>query len=290
MAKMFYKTSEAADKLGITPDQLKELVAQGKLREFRDGPNVMFKVDQIDRLSTDKGGTRSGAHGPGASDSGLELAPSDTGASDSLNLADTSAKGVKEDTVVTGSGGSSVLDSGAVKSDSSKTGSQGDAVSLEGVGSGSGLLDLTRESDETSLGSAELLDEIYPGGEGKADSGIGSASGIFEQGAAQATGAASGLENEAAPAGAGAGPMVGAVEYVEASDASSGAFGGMTVAAVLIMILTCVAAGATAAGYVPAWVSSVAAPTNALMFGGGLLVVALLAALVGFFVAKATAR
>jgi hypothetical protein len=38
-------------------------------------------------------------------------------------------------------------------------------VSLEGVGSGSGLLDLTRESDDTSLG-AELLDEIAPSGTG----------------------------------------------------------------------------------------------------------------------------
>jgi hypothetical protein len=41
----------------------------------------------------------------------------------------------------------------------------GDQMSLkEGTGSGSGLLDLTRESDDTSLG-AELLDEIYPGDE-----------------------------------------------------------------------------------------------------------------------------
>src|SRR5699024_4512098 len=31
-----------------------------------------------------------------------------------------------------------------------------------GSGSGSGLLDLTQESDDTSLG-ADLLDEIYPG-------------------------------------------------------------------------------------------------------------------------------
>jgi hypothetical protein len=38
-----------------------------------------------------------------------------------------------------------------------------DQINLEGVGSGSGLLDLTRESDDTSLG-AELLDEISPGG------------------------------------------------------------------------------------------------------------------------------
>jgi hypothetical protein len=35
-------------------------------------------------------------------------------------------------------------------------------MSLEGVGSGSGLLDLTRESDDTSLGA--VLDEISPGG------------------------------------------------------------------------------------------------------------------------------
>jgi len=36
-----------------------------------------------------------------------------------------------------------------------------EALVLEQVGSGSGLLDLTRESDDTSLGT-ELLDEIYP--------------------------------------------------------------------------------------------------------------------------------
>jgi hypothetical protein len=34
-------------------------------------------------------------------------------------------------------------------------------MNLEGVGSGSGLLDLTRESDDTSLGA--VLDEIGPG-------------------------------------------------------------------------------------------------------------------------------
>jgi hypothetical protein len=38
-------------------------------------------------------------------------------------------------------------------------------MNIESVGSGSGLLDLTRESDDTSLG-AELLDEIAPGTSG----------------------------------------------------------------------------------------------------------------------------
>ena len=38
-------------------------------------------------------------------------------------------------------------------------------IATEGVGSGSGLLDLTRESDDTSLG-AEVLDNIADGMEG----------------------------------------------------------------------------------------------------------------------------
>ena len=50
-------------------------------------------------------------------------------------------------------------------------------LSLESIGSGSGLLDLTRESDDTSLG-AELLDEVWQDGE-SGDFGV-SASGLFE--------------------------------------------------------------------------------------------------------------
>jgi len=40
-----------------------------------------------------------------------------------------------------------------------------ESMNIESAGSGSGLLDLTRESDDTSLG-AELLDEIAPGASG----------------------------------------------------------------------------------------------------------------------------
>ncbi|HEX4125119.1 MAG TPA: hypothetical protein VHY37_10375 [Tepidisphaeraceae bacterium] len=43
-------------------------------------------------------------------------------------------------------------------------------MNLEGVGSGSGLLDLTRESDDTSLGA--VLDEISPGNRSGVASGI----------------------------------------------------------------------------------------------------------------------
>ena len=72
MAKMFYTTDEAAQKLGVSADQLKGLVGQNKLREFRDGARVMFKVDQVDKLVTDKGKSKVGE--PGLSDSGIALA------------------------------------------------------------------------------------------------------------------------------------------------------------------------------------------------------------------------
>ena len=84
-------------------------------------------------------------------------------------------------------------------------------------------LDLTRESDDTSLG-AELLDEIYPGGDAKGESGIGSASGIFvEQAGSADSSGPSGLENVAAQASA---PVV-VADVGEARDGSSGMFGGL---------------------------------------------------------------
>jgi excisionase family DNA binding protein len=50
MAGMFYSLKEAAEKLNISEDQLKELAQEGKLREFRDGPNLLFKVDEVEAL------------------------------------------------------------------------------------------------------------------------------------------------------------------------------------------------------------------------------------------------
>jgi excisionase family DNA binding protein len=54
MAGMFYSLQEAAAKLNKTEEQIRELAREGKLREFRDGPNVLFKVDEIDALISDE--------------------------------------------------------------------------------------------------------------------------------------------------------------------------------------------------------------------------------------------
>ena len=50
MAGMFYSLQEAAEKLNKTEEQLKEIVQEGKLREFRDGPNLLFKIEEIEAL------------------------------------------------------------------------------------------------------------------------------------------------------------------------------------------------------------------------------------------------
>ncbi len=105
-------------------------------------------------------------------DSAVNLAGS--GAEDIVSLddadADRTSSGRSKDDTVVSSVGVSVFDEEDLSESADPlaktmmTGSAAGGTGLEGVGSGSGLLDLTRESDDTSLG-AELLDEIYPGEE-----------------------------------------------------------------------------------------------------------------------------
>ena len=176
MAKMFYSASEAADRLGKTEDELTDLVKQGTLREFRDGGQVHYKVEDVDALA----GPSASASGEivlePAEDSGIELSPSgsdvlslgDVDADDTAVGADTGQKKKKGDTVVP-SVGVNVFDDDELDevvdplAQTAVTDVAG--LGVEGIGSGSGILDLTRESDDTSLG-AELLDEIYAGDEG----------------------------------------------------------------------------------------------------------------------------
>ena len=161
-----------------------------------------------------------------------------------------------------------------------------DQLSLEGVGSGSGLLDLTRESDDTSLG-AELLDEIYPGTDQKQDGGIGSASGIFEQ---PVSADGSSIGGAVLESGTPAGGAVAAYDVLEEADPTRGAFGGMALAASLVMGLTLLVSASYVSGFTPEWVGSLTGSMNLGIFVGIMAVVAALFALVGFFTGKASAR
>ena len=145
-------------------------------------------------------------------------------------------------------------------------GSVGD-LNLEGIGSGSGLLDLTRESDETSLG-AELLDEISPGptrGRPVAPPDTGSMAGIKLD----------------APRGGVVRGTTG-VREVEAFDGWAGAFGAMALGTGLYLLVAFFAlVNAVEGAAQPDLISGLSKPgSNAFLIvaGVGLLVAVVCAA------------
>jgi hypothetical protein len=112
-----------------------------------------------------------------------------------------------------------------------------DQVSLESVGSGSGLLDLTRESDDTSLG-AELLDEIAPGTGSKAGSrgpGASASAAAGSFGGGQGTRAGGTAVGEPAITTAGGRGAVGPL-MIEQSDPMAPAFAGACFGASLFVL------------------------------------------------------
>ena len=53
MDVMFYSLKEVAEKLNKTEEEIKQIVRQGRLREFREGPNSLFKADEVEALMSD---------------------------------------------------------------------------------------------------------------------------------------------------------------------------------------------------------------------------------------------
>ncbi len=231
MAKMFYSLDEAAETLGITPDQVKALAEQGKLQQFRDRDKVMFKRDHVEKLKSD------GGAGAGGGDD-LELAPTKKQDGDALDLkseTDKDSRKASKDKKSATATGISVFDAGEVELDDPMAQTQvtsslklnEESFSLESVGSGSGLLDLTRETDDASMGAMELLDDINPTGGGTDAAGELSSltrtgTGVFDSVAGINDGTPSGLDNLSRGAGMGAGA---AAYYAEPSDPAGEGFG-----------------------------------------------------------------
>ncbi len=263
--KMYYSEAEAIQKLGLTQQQLEGLVSEGKLRAYHDGAKRMFKSDEVGALApagADKGGE-------------VELTPAEESTEDVITLSEaeeiTAAPG-KADTVIT-SEGISIFDEEDLEvaadplAKTTIAPSMEDQISLEGVGSGSGLLDLTRESDDTSLG-AEVLEHI------DVESAIPSSA------AAEGLATPSTLP-ETEPVFA---ETQAAVEQI---DAGSGAFSGMIVAACLLMILMGAVVMATMLGAVPPYLETL--QHNWPAFIAIAAVVTMILAGVGYFLGKSIA-
>ena len=290
MAKMFYTLDETKSALGRNEEEIKQLTREGRLREFRDGPRLMFKADQVEQLKGELGGSSAGGSSDqivlnpsesgapiglvdsrSGSGTGIGLADSRTGSMGGsgmgLSLADSegqlSGSGMqmqmKDDTALaadlglsgsiggmpspgqgrsgsmaggsmtgmtntaTGRGGINVFGEDSIEHADplaqTAISPSGDQVNLDSVGSGSGLLDLTRESDDTSRG-AELLDEISPG-TGKASPRRAPSAGPGETGG---SGMVAGL---ATPARGVTAPPV----FVEAADPMASGLGAAALAA-----------------------------------------------------------
>ncbi len=342
MAKMFYSAKEAADKLGKSESELKELVRSGKLREFRDAGTVNYKVGDIDSLARSGGAPAPAKTGPAksapaaksgmakspagsksgssaiksashsgeillepADDSGIDFAPS---GSDIMSLESVDA----EDTAVGAKAqkkkkeGSSIPSVGINVFDDDELDEHVDplaqtAVSdvaglgLDGIGSGSGILDLTRESDDTSLG-AELLEEIYTGDEQPSATaatvemgedtraGLDAAVAVDEEEEPRKT--ADVLE----PAGGttvstSVRPRATVTRVVEyAPDAVSTSLTAAMAVAILVVWVAGLAAAAGLQGVAPSLVSAIY--SNMLIFAGGALLAAGAAAGVTYLLAK----
>ena len=356
MAKMFYRFEEAKQVLSMSDEQLKQLTREGKLREFRDGAQVMYKADQVDSLRGELGLGDAVELGPSdtAGPIGMADTRSNTASGSVISLADSSSK---EDTAMdlglsggsdggsgsgtglamsmpgnTGSGidlagatgtgvplasgthtgtamggtamggtamgvgsiggtrsGVSVLglDEGGNADPSAQTamgGSFGGEPSLDAMGSGSGLLDLSRERDDTSLG-APVLDEISGTGRmGASGSSMGlGGSGPISNAPLTGAGPAS------AAARAGSVPI-----YVEASDNFTGFAAGASFGVAVLCVIALYAVAAAASHAQPTLLgflfkggdgSKRAALPMLYVFGGGALLT-IVAGLIGFVVGK----
>ncbi len=322
MAKMFYTLDETKAALGKNEEEIKQFAREGRLREFRDGPRLMFKADQVESLKSELGiGGGPAAPDLGPSDSGgpIGLVDSRTASATGISLIDTDAAGrsgsapnmqLKDDTALAadlglsgsvggmpspgrpgsagsltgtraGSGVNVLGETGGVDPSAQTAISGGgvaDQVNLEGVGSGSGLLDLTRESDDTSLG-AELLDEIAPGGTKRGSkAGTGAAAGTGAGGSA-AGGTAPGI-----PA-VGRGRAVGAPIYVEAPDSLAPAFGGAALATAIAILFGGFALMSAVLGTRPPLLESVKQMSVLVLTGIG-LGAAVLFAIIGAVIGK----
>jgi len=265
MGKMYYSEEEAVRKLGVGAAELTKLVQEGKLHAYADGAQKMFKVEEVDVL----------APAEGLEGEEIELTPADTSDRGDIGLAqaDQSAAPIgKEDTVIT-TDGISIFDDEDLEVEAAdpmaKTSiapTVGAEISADGVGSGSGLLDLTREPDDTSLGA--VLEDI------SVESAVGgsvAAEAVAEE------------PSYAEPEAAGEGPAV-----VEEIDPSAGVFSGLIVGCCLLMLVMGAIAMAVMLQAEPPYLKMLQQNLPAFLAVAG--VVAVILALAGYFIGKSAAN
>mgnify|MGYP001376869202 CR=1 FL=1 len=318
MAKMFYSLQEAASKLKKSEGDVRQMAAKGEITEFRDGDRLIFKVDQIDLLAgdddgdssemssmiplADTGGASAMGYGleessAGSMASGAPSAPGASGVGSGLMGGSGSgapSKGGSGSGMMAGGAGNAKERSGVPVFDIDELeeadpsavtqvtdGGIDGGFTLDSIGSGSGLMDLTRESDDTSLGAEGLLDELYNKDEGTAsESANPSAGSSIEEG--------SGLFEGSATAGD-LGGVEGAVGVVLAEPydgAGSGLAGGLALGVIAATGVGLVVTLMSVTGLSPGFFATVGGEMAPLVWVGIIAGVTLLATGLGFVIGK----
>lgn len=269
MAEKFYSIEEVVEKLGKTADEVKQLVKEGKLREFRFGANISYKVEDVNALKTELEESEIDLVLDETGEVSLEANISDEAKSEGgFNLSNVSDL-TGADTNI-GTTGISVLgetDDGYKITGDSKAETKADDeeladeigsldadANMESFGSGSGLLDLSLQADDTSLGA--VLDDILPAGEEGADMAALEEAGVAEE-AEQIF-----EEKEPEPVQAIEAPEPvparAPQQYFEPeADASSGAYGRALLIPLIVMIFLAIVVEASNKDIIPALVKSV---------------------------------
>jgi len=278
-SKSFYTLDEAAKRLGKTASEINAMADKGLLQRVNHEGQIKFRVEQVEVLASDDD----------AIDLNDDMGPiglADSGSAAPIPAAPAPKKGgiapPDDDSVLglagtgsgAGMGGLGGLGDWGERTGVSALSGRGEGadhveIGLETVGSGSGLLDLTRDSDETALG-AELMDQVYSNDAGGSQAGQ---SGIF---------AAAAMETPDAAAPIATGMMV-----AEAYDGAwSGAGLGMMIAAVAALVVAALIIVTAGLGSGSAVANNFTG--NLVAWAGSLAGIVAVFGLLGFFIGRAT--
>ncbi|MBC8874359.1 MAG: hypothetical protein H8E44_33405 [Planctomycetes bacterium] len=182
MASNLIESSQAAEKLGVSEDELNDMRLRGEIHGVRDGASWKFKDDEIERVAEEKGISTAGGADEGAmdvsdldaagsSDLALDLEAGDAGDAPTAigSLEDLEAAPAGESGLTLSSGEEQDEDLTIGDDDDLLAPSESDVLGGLGEGSDAGLLS---DSDKDVLGAGSDSDkDVLGGGSG---SGAGS--------------------------------------------------------------------------------------------------------------------
>lgn len=288
MAKMFYSLDEAAQKLKVSPEDVKEMADKRQLEVFRDRDRLMFKVEQVDLLAGGKSGGDDEIIPLSDSSSELEpigLASSGSGASmgSGIGLSGSGApmgESPKEQT------GISIFDADATDDSDPSAVTRVTNAPLQGLAAtsagdssaGSGIMDL---GGGTGFGQG-LQEDAFGvtsnAGSGSVDaegSGVSAGEGgaLFEGGASEPT-----------PVGAGMVPMAAMVAAEPYDGLWSGVLGGVAFGAIVTLLMSMFAVVLVLSGSGTDFLETLGANIWAVV--GGLAGLTVVAGVIGMVIGK----